>query len=289
MPRVAIYPGALKQLPSTTVLSLLCQRWRDSGLEPVLLDHPEARIDAEVAILHIDATRRPPAYDQVLRHYPRVINGHVRDISKRRVSQHLVTRHSAYRGPVIVKTDDNYFGIPDASDASPSRGALSGLWTRAWDRFFTVARNIRRTHSYPIYASVTEVPQLVWWDRRLVVEKFLPEKIDGLFCVRAWSFFGEREAVSLSLGPVPVVKRANTVRHETVHDVPAELRAARHRLGFDYGKFDFVLHDGEPVLLDTNSTPTTTNIPTPRVSAIIDELALGLVDLLGVSRGPAVH
>jgi hypothetical protein len=30
----------------------------------------------------------------------------------------------------------------------------------------------------------------------------------------------------------------------------------RARLGFDYGKFDFVIHEGQAVLLDANRTPT---------------------------------
>ena len=33
------------------------------------------------------------------------------------------------------------------------------------------------------------------------------------------------------------------------------LRAERERLGFDYGKFDYVIHRGTPVLLDANRTP----------------------------------
>jgi hypothetical protein len=37
--------------------------------------------------------------------------------------------------------------------------------------------------------------------------------------------------------------------------VPDFLRAERERLGFDYGKFDFVIHDGQAVLLDANKTP----------------------------------
>src|SRR5213079_1238108 len=33
-----------------------------------------------------------------------------------------------------------------------------------------------------------------------------------------------------------------------------EIVEARKRLNFDYGKFDYVLHEGRPVLLDTNKT-----------------------------------
>jgi hypothetical protein len=37
--------------------------------------------------------------------------------------------------------------------------------------------------------------------------------------------------------------------------VPDELRQRRHELGFNYGKFDFVLHQGKANLLDANKTP----------------------------------
>jgi len=35
-----------------------------------------------------------------------------------------------------------------------------------------------------------------------------------------------------------------------------ELVAERERLGLDYGKFDFVVHEGRPVLLDAAPTPS---------------------------------
>jgi len=50
------------------------------------------------------------------------------------------------------------------------------------------------------------------------------------------------------------VKGSDIIVRESA-EVPAALRAERQRLGFDYGKFDFVIHDGEPVLLDANRTP----------------------------------
>jgi len=38
--------------------------------------------------------------------------------------------------------------------------------------------------------------------------------------------------------------------------VPEELHAMWARLGFDFGKFDYVVRDGQIVLLDANRTPT---------------------------------
>jgi hypothetical protein len=40
-------------------------------------------------------------------------------------------------------------------------------------------------------------------------------------------------------------------------DVPVseEILEVRRRLGFDYGKIDYVVHEGQVVLIDVNTTP----------------------------------
>jgi hypothetical protein len=273
--RLAIYTGPGNPLTRDHLLSFLCDRWRSAGVDIALLTDPEQRVDADVAILHVDATRRSPAYDAVLDQYPLVINGQVRDISKRRISQQLLTRASSFGGPVIVKTDTNCFDQPDFR-LREEEGAVARLCSRVADRLSPIGPGIRRSSAYPIYASVRDVPWIVWWDRRLVVERFLPERQDGLYCLRTWVFLGTREKISLSVSANPVVKRANTIRSEFMTDVPEAIREARRRLGFDYGKFDFVLHQGEPVLLDANSTPGCSGRCGPRLDAIADELAAGL-------------
>lgn len=175
MRRVAIYLRPGDSLADQYLVSLLCSRWRDAGLEPVFLHDPEDRVEADAAIVHVDLTRRPAAYDRVLERYPLVINGAVRDISKRRVSAQLVTRASGYSGPVIVKTDDNCFGAPDWRGPAWSRG-LAGLASRWAERVLPLRRTIRERRTYPIYPSADRVPRAVWWDPRLVVERFLPER-----------------------------------------------------------------------------------------------------------------
>ena len=109
------------------------------------------------------------------------------------------------------------------------------------------------------------------------MEPFLPERQDDLYCLRTWMFFGAREKAAISFSTSPVVKRANTIRAEFVPDVPEVIREARRRLGFDYGKFDFVIHQGRPVLLDANSTPACSGQSNPRLDAIADELAADLL------------
>jgi len=67
------------------------------------------------------------------------------------------------------------------------------------------------------------------------------------------------------------------VRYEIHRDAPSEIEALRERMGFDYGKFDYVIHEGRVILLDANKTPTfqgDANAPHLR------ELALGIEDFL---------
>jgi hypothetical protein len=95
----------------------------------------------------------------------------------------------------------------------------------------------------------------MWFNPKLVVEKFRPERQDGLFCLRQWLFFGDREVGSVAYSKHPVVKANRIVKREAVTEFPDGLRAHREALRFDFGKFDYVLVDGEVVLYDANRTP----------------------------------
>ena len=53
--------------------------------------------------------------------------------------------------------------------------------------------------------------------------------------------------------------------------------AVRRELGFDYGRFDYVLHEGEVVLLDVNHTPV--GVP-ERQRRIGQMLAAGIASFL---------
>jgi hypothetical protein len=282
--RIAIYVGPADQLTSLYILSFLCDRWRREGIEIVVLNDPDRPVDADVAIVHVDATHRPSAYDRLVGRFPRVINGQVRDISKRRVSGNLLTADSTYQGPVMVKTDNNTFDLPDSrSSRGKPPGRLGKLAARIRRRFLrTSVSDIRRFCSYPIFPSVADVPWHVWRDRRLVVEKFLPERQGDLYVVRSWMFFGTREVAFLKRSREPVVKRMNALENEFITDVPDVIREARPRFGFDYGKFDYVIHDGQAVLLDTNSTPGCAGQLTPRLAHIGETLAADLIAPAGV-------
>lgn len=254
--RVVVYVQGRGELADRYVLSLVCHAWRERGGEVVVLDDPTHGLDADLAILHVDLTRRPDCFEPVASRYPRVLNARVRDISKRSVSRELLTPDAAWSGPVIVKTDANFLGRPEDRLARRSGNPLRRLGHRLARRLPTSGNRMRRSGRYLVLDGLSRVPADVWRDRSLVVERFLPERRGGSYVLRSWIFLGDRERVYLSCSREPVVKSHNVDRYEVVQDVPPEIREARRRLGFDYGKFDFVLHAGRPVLLDVTPTPT---------------------------------
>jgi len=221
----------------------LVRLWRQNGHRIALCTDPERTPDADVAILHVDFTIVPQAWVEAARRYRAVVNGAATDISKRHVSRAVVQPGDGWQGPVVVKTNLNCGGVQEAQAAE-----LEGR-NDVVEKLAAFA-----DQDYPIYESVADVPEDIWRRPELVVERFLPERDTRGYWVRTWFFFGAGERCSRYLGDTPIVKIRNILAREPA-EVPDELRAERERLGFDYGKFDFVMHEGKAVLFDANHTP----------------------------------
>jgi hypothetical protein len=239
------------------------EAWRREGIRVERIFGPRAPIDADLLIPHIDLTVMPEEYRAVLDAHPRVVNRRVRDCSKRRISRNLVGLGDAWEGPVIVKTDLNHGGLPEADASSACRGLLARAVPRV--RRLLAPRRLGRArhlepYRYPVFASLAEVPPAVFSNPHLVVERFLPEREGNRCFVRYYSFFGDRHVCLRRGGEDAVVRFRAEVAGPV--EVPREIKEERARLGFDYGKFDFVIHDGRPVLLDANPTPTLVAAPT---------------------------
>jgi hypothetical protein len=97
------------------------------------------------------------------------------------------------------------------------------------------------------------VPEAVWQRRDLLVQRLVSERDGEAWCVRNMSFLGDRVTCVRLRGPHPIVsgERANGLEEV---EPDAEILAARRRLGFDYGKFDYVVCGGRAHLLDANKT-----------------------------------
>jgi hypothetical protein len=194
----------------------------------------------------------------------------VLDISKRRISSMLVTSKDWTVGPVIVKSNANFAGLNDFARLGRRR-----RWIRRVVRF--LLRKPHRVDAIPylIHPSIAAVPRRIWNDPQLVVERFIPEREGSLYCLRKWVFLGNTDILIINRSNNPIVKAGDS-SHDLIHDrVPEELVAERRRLGFDYGKFDYVMHEGKAVLLDANSTPGV-GAPSEHHNIYADQLAIGL-------------
>lgn len=236
-------------------LNLLIAEWEQTGLEVLVCGDVNDLPEADIAVLHVDLTRIPLSYRVLSKRYPTVLNVNTTDISKRHVSRQLLKANDHYSGPVIVKTDANCGGGPERKIRY--KAPLIGLFRRILDRQrHWTTTGIIKSCNYPIYQSIDKVPLEVWKNPALVVERFVAERYGENYALRQWVFFGNREISKISFSPSPIVKANNSISSERLDSVPDSLRSMREKLGFDYGKFDYVMHEGNAVLLDVNRTPT---------------------------------
>lgn len=245
----------------------LFRHFRARGHEVIVRAGVRDLPEADLAILHVDATVVPQRYVDALARYPKVVNGKTLDIGKRTFSENLVGAFDAWKGPVIVKTNANAGAIPERSHAELARAKGQELEPDA--------PTIVMTGRYPIFPSRADVPPALALHPELVIEKFVPEREGNEYASRHWVFFGSAERCNRYTGPHPVIKGRDVTSRAAV-PVPDEIRALRERLGFDFGKFDFVVHDGKPVLLDVNRTPTLPANLTPVLDAEMEALARGV-------------
>lgn len=272
------------------LVHLLMARWEAAGWETRLVTDPADPETADVAILHLSQSVVPEPFRRLAARFPRTINGTVFDIRKRRFSRLLVDRDGPDPGPVIVKTDANAGGWRELRGAfldsaagrrigrfDPRarlyRHALRLESLRPWRE-----RRVPRFRGYAVFPSRDRVPEGVWRNPHLVVERLVAERQGEQYLCRHWLFLGSREVTRRTVSPDPVVKFRG-IMERTTEPVPDELRRIREEMGFDYGKFDYGVVDGEVVLYDVNRTPGAA--ADPRVHArTIDALAPGLEDFL---------
>jgi hypothetical protein len=246
-------------------IAFLADAWRRSGHEVLVPAGGQSFPDADIAVLHVNLSVVPQRFVDLAKRYPIVINGRVLDIRKRAVSRNLLTQGDGWTGPVITKSDLNCKGLPER--VIQAREQKLGRRTD---------EKPIRPLTHAVFANAAAVPPRRWSSQRLVVEKFLPEREGDSYFLRTWLFFGDRGSCNRFEGRGPIVKGDDIVSHERV-EVPEAIQAERERLGFDFGKFDFVVHDGEPILLDANKTPSL-----PPASAQIRQLYDRLAEGLGV-------
>ncbi len=198
----------------------------------------------DMSILHVNATVTPSEYLSYAATFPVSVNLAMSDISKRRISQALVTPGDGWDRSVIVKSTLNHGGYPERRFNAQAR-------LRGRRPPFPDARIVKE---YMVFERAAEVPPELFADPSLVVERFMPEATEDGFAIRHWVFAGDYDYSVRCVARERLVKAAGIFRSEPCQ-VPDDLRRRRAELGCDYGKFDFVVHDGRSYLLDANKTP----------------------------------
>jgi hypothetical protein len=231
-------------------------------------------VDPDIVIVHVDVSVLPEEFRRFAAQFPAGVNHGAVDIRKRVVSRNLLQHGDKWDGQVIVKSDLNYGGVREQHH---NEMALERNRPPPYP-------SLEISLTYPVYPSINAIPQMVWTDPRYIVERFLPERDERGYWLRCWVFFGDAERCNRFCCPEPIVKGSNLIAREPV-PVPDELRIERKRLGFDYGKFDFVVHEGRVVLLDANRTPTAAANLSDYQDTEASRLASGIESFLRTSRG----
>jgi hypothetical protein len=240
--RVAILIHERQRLRRLRVYAIahLAESWRADGIEVEVLAGVKRSTPADLLIVHVDLSVVPDKYLEFARSFPRCLNGSLADIRKSAISHLQVTPDTDYGGPVIVKSDLNYAGRPERRYTPLPRVLSRHPFASSLD--------------YQVYDHVTQVPLRYFRGHQAVIERFLPEQEDGAYHVRTLEFLGDH-CTSLRLAShQPVVKEATAFEEQDVEPHPAALKACRD-MGMDYGKVDYVVHQGTFHLLDINKTP----------------------------------
>jgi hypothetical protein len=276
---------------TTYLLRLMMEAWTAQGHAVEVVRGVDRFVHADLMIPHLDLTVTPDPYRDFINRYPIAVNGRVVDVSKSKISLNIVQKSDPYDGPVIVKTDRNYGGLPESRLTMKARPApsilrrivgevVSKLGLRHTGPTPWKSVESMDSGSYPVFSSLEEVPNEVFENKNIVVEKFFPEVKGADYCLRYYYFFGDKEMNILLKSREKVVKGSNAFQCDEV-PVPPELRAIRRRMGFDYRKFDYVLRDGKVVIFDVNRTPSYSTLETKQISRkAAGHLAEGIVSLL---------
>lgn len=261
--------------PFRHLIQRIRETWQSDGWTVLDAYGTGKRVPADVAFLHVDLSVVPADYVELAKSYPVAINAGIRDIRKQAFSRHRVQPGDGYAGPVIVKSALNSAGIPEQR-----LGVGRSSWLSAIEGEEAAANAPKwRLKDYPVYRSAAEAPPEAFRSEDVVVERFLPEIHDGLFCLREHYFLGDVAHDRAELWRSPIITSGNAAP-DLVRPAPPEVARIRRELGIDYGKIDYTIHEGQAVIFDVNKTVGTGTFMSDGTTAIARKLAGGLNSLL---------
>lgn len=275
---------------SRYIVHYLADTWRSDGHDVAYVFGVRKRVPADIVLVHVNLSVVPEEYLRFAAQYPIALNGRLRDIRKSTISKNLVVEGDSWDGPVIAKSNLNCAGGPEL--------LLRRTWLerKSW-RILNLRRKLDRlggdpyrfveNADYRIFDRFADVPEELLKARNVVVEKFRPEFEGARYHTRVFQFFGDCWSCQRTSSFEPIVKAGASVETAPVepHD---EVIAARHRFRMDYGKLDYVISDGEFVLLDVNKTiGASLKASDEHVVAARRQLARGLYDYFDQERSRA--
>lgn len=266
----------------------LLEAWQKQGVEILRASDPARLPAADTLFMHVDLSVLPSGYRNLSGRFAGAINADLVDIRKRTLSVNQVMPGDGYEGAVIIKSNLNHAGRPEQLAATPQGGLpllahrvrrkARKLWQQGIAHLPPSLRSpdILGKADYLILPAAHDVPRHWWTDDAVVIERFTPERHDGLYVLREYYFLGDAEWVGAETAATPIITKGK-FRYDLVCPVPEELRRLRRQWKIDYGKIDFVLQDGKPVVFDVNKTPSFTRGPRLQSSfELIDALTKGL-------------
>ena len=230
--------------------------WREDGHEVTYLFGTKPFVPADLMFVHVNLSLVPDDYLEFASRYPVAVNGRIHDIRKSSISRNLLRPNDPWKGPVIVKSDLNYAGVPERLLGESWLQRRFQPWRELTRRAARVAGRsapFPDPRNYLVFDTLADVPAKWFHDRNVVVERFRPEKEGGLYHLRMYQFLGDRTICTRLASPDPILKARGSVRVERI-EPDNEIVEWRRRLGMDYGKLDYVINEHEVVLLDANKT-----------------------------------
>ena len=227
----------------------------------------------DLAILHVDLTRVPDEYLAYASGFRNCLNRNVVDISKTRISGALLAGQPDWNGPVIVKSNLNCHAGGENAKNARRKGS---------------APEARAFPEYAVFNSLHDVPEELSSDASLVIDCFMPEREGDMYAIRHWVFCGDQGHCNRFISPEMIIKGGNVLRKEPCA-VPEKLHAIRKSLGFDYGKFDFVVHGDDVYLLDANKTPGSPPLLSAGDQAGLSRLVDGFEAMLSGPNKESLH
>lgn len=252
---------------------------QSSGVKYRVLDRLDPQSLGRAAVVHVDLTDLPPPFEHVRHFYERCLNGRALSIHRRAYSRALLTRDSDWCGPVIVKSALNHRGLPELRFAM-RRGLLRGGSSES-----RRCLRERLCPPYGLYASLAEVPQAAWHDPALVVERFLPGRLETPVVKHRYDFMLDVELHTCASFDSLLCEPESMRRVDFPHAAPDAVRALRAALHLDFGSIDYFMVEGEAWPIDANKTTTFTRAwadQHPEVARFLDAVSQRLE---GFARG----